>query len=180
MNILNQSFHIFTVIQGRFLFFTKPLTRAEYMSSGVLYSAGYFKGSCCLRFHYHMRSGGYLRIFTKEAVSKKKNPYVLIWEKEGPQGNRWNVMEKSISGVMIKVRWFDALLCHFHLCLRCQGSFPGIPGLPTDKSNSIHTLMFNRIKIHLCIGSLITAHFSKVSSELIQSDNDMFQCLLDH
>ncbi|XP_020613836.1 astacin-like metalloendopeptidase [Orbicella faveolata] len=88
---------------GRFLFFTKPSTRAEYMSSGVLYSAGYFKGSSCLRFYYHMRTGGYLKVFTKEAASKEKNPYVLIWEREGPQGNKWNVMEKSLLGAIIKI-----------------------------------------------------------------------------
>ena len=73
------------------------------MSSGVLYSSGYFKGSSCLRFLYHMRTGGYLRVFVKEAVSKKRNPYVLIWEREGPQGDRWKVMEKSLSGAMMKV-----------------------------------------------------------------------------
>lgn len=87
------------------------------MSSGVLYSAGYFKGSSCLRFYYHMRTGGYLKVFTKEAASKEKNPYVLIWEREGPQGNKWNVMEKSLLGAMIKVCW--AAVCVFrcfHLC----------------------------------------------------------------
>ncbi|KAJ7389105.1 hypothetical protein OS493_033427 [Desmophyllum pertusum] len=87
----------------RFLFFTKPSTKSEYMSSGVLYSAGFFKGSSCLRFYYYMRAGGYLRVFIKESVSKKRNPFVMIWEKQGPQGNRWNLMEKSISGAMIKI-----------------------------------------------------------------------------
>ena len=57
-----------------------------------------------------MRTGGYLRVFIKEAASKKKNPFVLIWEKEGRQGNRWNVMEKSISGAMIKVCLFLSLV----------------------------------------------------------------------
>lgn len=75
------------------------------MSSGVLYSGGYFKGSSCLRFYYHMRTGGYLRVFTKEAAPKKTNPYVLIWEQEGPQGNKWNVMETSLLGGITKVRW---------------------------------------------------------------------------
>lgn len=75
------------------------------MSSGVLCSAGYFTGSSCLRFYYYMRTGGYLRVFTKEAGSKKKNPYVLIWEREGPQGNKWNVMETSLLGVIVKVCW---------------------------------------------------------------------------
>lgn len=54
-----------------------------------------------------MRTGGYLRVFIKEAVSKKRNPYILIWEKKGPQGNRWNMMEKTISGEMIKVGCFS-------------------------------------------------------------------------
>ena len=44
-------------------------------------------------------------MFTKEAGSKKKNPYVLIWEREGPQGNKWNVMETSLLGVIVKVCW---------------------------------------------------------------------------
>ena len=67
------------------------------MSSGVLYS-GLFSGSSCLRFYYHMSAGGYLRVFTNGAQSKRKNPYVLIWEKLGPQGNRWHKMEISILG----------------------------------------------------------------------------------
>jgi len=64
-----------------------------------------------------MRTGGYLKVFTKEAASKEKNPYVLIWEREGPQGNKWNVMEKSLLGAIIKVCW--AAVCVFrcfHLC----------------------------------------------------------------
>lgn len=77
------------------------------MSSGVLCSVGFFKGLSCLRFYYYMRTGGYLRVFIKEAVSKKRNPYILIWEKKGPQGNRWNMMEKTISGEMIKVGCFS-------------------------------------------------------------------------
>ena len=68
------------------------------MSSGVL-SSGFFSGPCCLRFCYHMNNGGYLRVFISEAESKRRNPYVLIWEKVGPQGKGWNKMEKSISGV---------------------------------------------------------------------------------
>ena len=84
------------------------------MSSGVLYSGGYFKGSSCLRFYYYMRTGGYLRVFTKEAASKKKNPYVLIWEREGPQGNKWNVMETSLLGGITKVCWGGCLcVCFF-------------------------------------------------------------------
>lgn len=67
------------------------------MSSGVLYS-GFFNGSSCLRFYYHMSTGGYLRVFTKEKDSKRKNPYVLIWEKTGPQGDKWKKMKTSISG----------------------------------------------------------------------------------
>lgn len=67
------------------------------MSSGVLYS-GLFNGSSCLRFYYHMSTGGFLRVFTKEKNSKEKNPYVLIWEKTGPQANMWKKMKTSISG----------------------------------------------------------------------------------
>ena len=67
------------------------------MSSGVLYS-GFFTGACCLRFFYHMSTGGYLRVFINESESKRRNPYVLIWEKVGPQGNNWKKMEKSITG----------------------------------------------------------------------------------
>lgn len=120
MSILSIFFHIshlMIAIQERFLFFTKPSTKSEYMSSGVLYSAGFFKGSSCLRFYYYMRAGGYLRVFIKESVSKKRNPFVMIWEKQGHQGNRWNWMEKSISGAMIKVR------CVFHFFLRCECYF---------------------------------------------------------
>ena len=49
-------------------------------------------------------------MFTKEAASMLKNPYVLIWEREGPQGNKWNVMEKSLLGAMIKVCWAGRFL----------------------------------------------------------------------
>ncbi|XP_022798117.1 meprin A subunit beta-like [Stylophora pistillata] len=89
---------------GSFIFFEKPLHKpAEYMSSGVLASAGFFKGFNCLSFRYFMKSGGYLRVFTEEAESKENNPYVLIWERTGPQGDNWNKMEKTISGNLIKI-----------------------------------------------------------------------------
>lgn len=75
-----------------------------------------------------MSTGGYLRVFIKEAVSKKRNPYVLIWEKEGRQGNRWNLMEKSISGVMIKVCWSGVgLMSFFTLPSDVKVHFVGIP-----------------------------------------------------
>ena len=45
-----------------------------------------------------MSTGGFLRVFTKEKNSKEKNPYVLIWEKTGPQANMWKKMKTSISG----------------------------------------------------------------------------------
>lgn len=91
-------------VTGSFIFFDKPLRKpAEYMSSGVLSSEGFFTGLNCLSFHYCMQSGGYLRVFTKEAESKEKNPYVLIWEEMGLQGNRLDKMEKTISGNMIKI-----------------------------------------------------------------------------
>ena len=47
-----------------------------------------------------MSAGGYLRVFINEAESKRRNPYVLIWEKVGPQGNSWKKMEKSITGAI--------------------------------------------------------------------------------
>ncbi|XP_073258698.1 zinc metalloproteinase nas-6-like [Porites lutea] len=87
----------FNLSQGKFIFFEPPKSYAEYISSGVLYS-GFFNGSSCLRFYYHMSTGGCLRVFTKEKDSKRKNPYVLIWEKIGPQGNKWKKMKTSISG----------------------------------------------------------------------------------
>lgn len=45
-----------------------------------------------------MSTGGFLRVFTKEKDSKRKNPYVLIWKKIGPQGNKWKKMKASILG----------------------------------------------------------------------------------
>ena len=106
------------LFQGSFIFFDKPLRKpAEYMRSGVLSSEGFFTGLNCLSFHYCMQSGGYLRVFTKEAESKEKNPYVLIWEEMGLQGNRLDKMEKTISGNMIKVEFsfykFVTLLLYF-------------------------------------------------------------------
>ncbi|XP_068750059.1 uncharacterized protein [Montipora capricornis] len=83
---------------GNFVFFKRPQSRAEYMSSGVLYS-GFFIGSCCLRFYYHMNTGGYLRVFINENESQRKNPFVLIWQKVGRQGNMWRKMEKHITGI---------------------------------------------------------------------------------
>ena len=59
-------------------------------------------------------------MLTKEAASKKQNPYVVIWEREGPQGNKWNVMEKSLFGAMIKVCW--AGMCVFFVAIFTFGS----------------------------------------------------------
>lgn len=45
-----------------------------------------------------MIAGGYLRVFIKGIESRRRNPYVLIWEKVGPQGIGWKKMEQLIAG----------------------------------------------------------------------------------
>ena len=85
------------LLAGKFLYFTKPLSDKEQMSSGVLVGP-FVKGPVCLTFYYYLNAGGHIRVFLRQADSTSENPYEFITERYGKASsqNRWRILRKHI------------------------------------------------------------------------------------